>query len=418
VAAQATLDLRRSTSRRLRLLMTSSPRFANALSTHPDSARAEAEVLETLRAGLDGATPHLLVVFVTHHYGAAIEGLGGRLASALGSPAVLGCTGVHVIGGSREVEDGPGMSVWAASLPGTTVRSFDCSAVSGADGGVLFSEDPPIDDAARASLLLLGDPYTFPMDQFLAQLNESHPGVPAFGGMSSGGQGPGQNLLLGTDHVRDSGLIGVVLEGDIEVRSVVSQGCRPVGKPWVITKGKENLMQQLGGQAAVDVLMETIRDLPPADQELFRRGPFVGLAIDATKSNFERADFLVRQILGMHTQSRSVAVADMIRRGQTVQFLVRDAAAAGEDLSELMRTEAGGPVSDPHEAGALLFSCNGRGSRMFAEPNHDVARVEAGLAAGVPVAGFFAAGEVGPVGGHNFLHGFTASVAVFRARAK
>lgn len=395
-----------------------SPRFANALSTLADPAAAEAEVVESLREGLAGASPDLLLVFVTHHHGAAIEGLGGRLAAALGAPAVLGCTGEHVIGGSREVENGPGLSVWGASLPGTAVRPFECSAVSGADGEVLFSEDPPIDDASRASMLLLGDPYTFPMDQFLAQLNESHPGVPAFGGMSSGGQGPGQNLLVGTDHVRDSGLLGVVLEGDIEVRSVVSQGCRPVGKPWVITKGKENLMQQLGGKAAVDVLMETIRDLAPADQELFRRGPFVGLAIDATKSNFERADFLVRQILGMHTQTRSVAVADMIRRGQTVQFLVRDAAAAGEDLSELMQSEGGGPVTDPHAAGALLFSCNGRGSRMFAEPDHDVSRVQAGLAEGVPVAGFFAAGEVGPVGGRNFLHGFTASVAVFRSRGE
>ena len=166
--------------------------------------------------------------------------------------------------------------------------------------------------------------------------------------------------------------------------------------------------------------METVQDLEDPDRDLFQRAPFVGLAIDPTKSVFERGDFLVRGIVGLQPEERSLAIADLPRRGMTVQFLVRDAQSAGDDLEALMRSQGGGAIGAPGSAasaGALLFSCNGRGSRMFDTPDHDVRRVRAGLAAEVPVAGFFAMGEIGPIGGRNFLHGFTASVAVFRPRA-
>jgi small ligand-binding sensory domain FIST len=235
--------------------------------------------------------------------------------------------------------------------------------------------------------------------------------------MASGGMGPGQNLLLTQDGLRVGGAWGVVLEGAIEVRSVVSQGCRPVGKPWVVTGCQEHLLQKLGGRAAVEVLMETLQALSATDQKLFQSQPFVGLAIDPAKSTFERGDFLVRQIIGLQAKEKAIAVNDVPRRGMTMQFLVRDADSASEDLALLMKSQGGGAVeSAPHSAGALIFSCNGRGSRMFATPDHDVTRVRQALEADVPVAGFFAMGEIGPVGKRNFLHGYTASVAVFRPR--
>jgi small ligand-binding sensory domain FIST len=183
------------------------------------------------------------------------------------------------------------------------------------------------------------------------------------------------------------------------------------------------MIQKLGGKPALNVLMETLKALSPADQELFKRQPFMGLAVDARKSVFERADFIVRGVLGLQPQEGAIAVADnALRVGMTVQFLVRDAASAGEDLAQLMREKGGGPApgtdaSAARRVGALVFSCNGRGSRMFSTPDHDITCVQATFGdAPVPAAGFFAMGEIGPVGGRNFLHGYTASVAVFRGR--
>ena len=402
----------------------SKPQFASALSTELDSAAAEAEVLDTLTTAFEGAEPDLLVVFATHHHGQALEGLGARLRGALGAAQVIGCTAESVIGAGREIEGRAGLSVWGAVLPGTRVTPFRAIAAAGPDGAPVLSGLPEVSDAARASVLLLGDPYTFPADAFLDALGESAPGVPIVGGMASGGSGPGQNLLLTENGLEDGGALGVVLEGEVEIRTVVSQGCRPIGKPWVVTdcdvdrRRGVSLVKKLGGRPTLQVLQETLEGLGPDERELYRRAPFLGIAIDAKKSTFERGDFLVRGLMGQGPDG-SFLVGSPVRRGQTVQFLLRDAATAGEDLSQLMREQGGGPLAEgtaPHGAGALLFSCNGRGSHMFDEPDHDVTRVSAGLAAGVPVAGFFAAGEIGPVGGTNFVHGFTASVAVFRPR--
>jgi small ligand-binding sensory domain FIST len=282
-----------------------------------------------------------------------------------------------------------------------------------------FTSMPEVVDRERASMLILADPYSFPMDRFLKELNDSLPRVPAVGGMASGGMGPGQNLLITGEGLESGGAVGVVLEGGIEVRSVVSQGCRPVGAPWVVTESHEHMIKGLGGKPALDVLIRTLQDLEPKDQQLFQRQPFLGVAIDPNKSHFERGDFLVRGILGLQAQEKAIAVADTLRRGQTVQFLVRDAESASEDLTHLMDTQGGGALGSPqetHTAGALLFSCNGRGTNMFPGPDHDISAVRSGLKSEVPVAGFFAMGEIGPVGGRNFLHGFTASVAVFRPR--
>ena len=391
------------------------PRFAGALSTAAETRLAVEQVSERIRADLGAATPDLLAAFVSHHHGGEIETLGPRLARLTGARVLIGCTGESIIGADREVEQGPALSAWAACLPGTSVVPFACEAEAPSDDSEspVLSGLPVVEDRARASLLVLADPFSFPMDDFLRHINESLPGVPAVGGMASGGMGPGQNLLFDERGLRPGGALGVVLEGDIEVRSVVSQGCRPIGSPWVVTDCEQNVIKKLGGKAAFDVLMETLQGLGAEDKKLFQRAPFVGLAIDPSKSRFERGDFLVRGIVGASPKEKVVAVAESVRRGQSVQFLVRDAASASEDLALLMAAQGGGGGSS---AGALLFSCNGRGTRMFKKADHDVSAVRAGLDAAVPVAGFFAMGEVGPVAGRNFLHGFTASVAVFRRR--
>ena len=398
------------------------PRFAGALSTETDSASALREALAELDVGLGGDAPDLVLALATHHHGPALEELGPKVARATGARVVAGCTAESVIGGTRELEGRAGIALWAAHLPDTEVRAFEITARCDGEKDAAFSRLPTVGDPERACLLALADPFTFPTDSFLAQLNETLPGVPVMGGIASGAMGPGQTLFFTDDGVRESGCIAIALEGAIELVPVVSQGCRPVGKPWVITDCERNQIKKLGGRAALEVLVETLNGLSCA-QKKPQSMPFLGLAIDATRTRFGRSDFLVRGIMALNQRDRTIAVADFVRRGQTVQLLVRDAESAGEDLRSLVSAhvsahgDCGGGPNSPAESGALLFTCNGRGKRMFGKPDHDASCVRSSLKADVPLAGFFAAGEIGPVGGRNFLHGFTASLALFRARA-
>jgi small ligand-binding sensory domain FIST len=208
--------------------------------------------------------------------------------------------------------------------------------------------------------------------------------------------------------VHDGGAVGVALVGPVEVRAVVSQGCRPVGSPFAVTSGQGNVVHELGGRPAVDRLRQMLAALDPREHELLRGGGLqVGQVIDEHKASFDRGDFLVRGLLGADPETGSIAVADSVEVGQTLQFHVRDAASAHEDLELLLA-----PVTGWEARGVLLFSCNGRGRQFFGEPDHDAARVAAATGE-APMAGFFAQGELGPVGGRNFLHTFTASMAVF-----
>ncbi len=396
-----------------------SPRFAAAMSTDADSQRAEEQVVEDVLSGLSGAPADLVCVFVSHHYGAALENLGPRLFKELGARALIGSSGVSIIGGAREIEQGPALSVWAGHMPRTDLRPFSSRLEMNAEGTGHFTGAPDVRDPARASVLLFADPYSFAADEYLATLDDRHPGVPVVGGMSSGGMGPGQNLLITERGLSSDGAVGVVLEGEVEVQSVVSQGCRPVGKPWVVTACDQNVVRTLASRPATEILFETLEGLSKEDRALFQNQPFVGLAIDPAKSSFERSDFLVRGIVGLEPKNKSFAVGDTLRRGQTLQFLVRDAQSASEDLLQLIRgrNQRAARTSNPADAsGALLFSCNGRGTSMFEKPDHDITCVRSVLSEHLPIAGFFANGEFGPVGRRNFLHGFTASLALFSAR--
>ena len=396
------------------------PRFASALSTDPDARVAEQRCLATLLDGLGGAAPELVVFFVTHHYGEAIEGLGGRLGRATGAGTVVGCSGASVLGGRREVEQKPGLTVWAGAMPGTRVQADHIHADRDGEGAWSYTAQPDIRDPARASLLLLGDPYSFPMPEYLELLGREHPGVPVVGGMASGGSGPGQNLMWANDEVLRFGMVAVVIEGEIEVSTAVSQGCRPIGEPIVITRCRDNVILELRGRPAAKVLLETAERMPGSDRQLFRRAAFIGIAVDARKSVFEAGDLLVRNIVHLDLKHHAVAIADRrLRVGQTVQFMVRDADSASADLEDLLEQRAADwapSAAGGRDTGSLLFTCGGRGSRMFPMLHHDITCLQAAFGPDLPVAGFFANGEIGPIGGQSFLHGQSVSIAMFRPR--
>jgi small ligand-binding sensory domain FIST len=259
-------------------------------------------------------------------------------------------------------------------------------------------------------VLVLADPFSCSVETLISRLDDDFPGLPLLGGMASGGAGPGENRLGWNGQEVAGGGVGVVIRGGPRVRSVVSQGCRPIGTTFVVTKSDRNVVFELGGKTALARLEETYAGLSEEDRRLIRHGLHMGIAMDEYKPAFARGDFLIANVLGADRDTGAMAIGNLIRTGQTVQFHVRDAESADEDLRHLL--SAGLPADRPSPQAALLFSCNGRGTRIFPEPNHDAGVIRE-LCGTIPVAGFFAQGELGPVGGRNYIHGFTASIALF-----
>jgi small ligand-binding sensory domain FIST len=256
----------------------------------------------------------------------------------------------------------------------------------------------------------MGDPFTSPIDPLMASLDQYFPGVPLIGGMASAARQPGQNVLFRNDQLFEQGMVGISLSGPIQVETIVSQGCRPIGNAMIVTRSRENVIEQLGGKPALRALQEAFEEMSGKDRELLENGLLIGRAISEYREKFGRGDFLVRGVIGIDEQSGSISIADYVKTGQTVQFHVRDAASADEDLRLMLQRRQ---IASP--TGGLLFSCNGRGTRLFDQPCHDVG-VARELMTETPIAGFFAAGELGPIGKRNFIHGHTASMALFSAK--
>jgi small ligand-binding sensory domain FIST len=384
--------------------------FGAAVSTALDHQQALDEVVPTVLSQT-GGLPDLVICFFSIEHAEAASGIALSLSERTGTSAIIGCTAEGVISAGRELEDSPALALWAARLPEVTVRTFALGLVD-LGGGYGVTGWPSFDPAELPDVLLLADPFSFPADSFVQRLDEEQPGVRVIGGMASGASSPGVHRLLHGGRAVEAGAVGVALSGPVEVRTVVSQGCRPIGSPFAVTRCEGNLVQELGGRPALERLREMIALASPEEQALLISGVQMGRVIDEHKPRFVRGDFLIRQLVGVDSSSGAIAIGEPVELGQTLQFHVRDAAAASEELELLLA-----PVAGWNPLGALVFSCNGRGRRFFSEPDHDAARV-AKATGDVPTAGFFAQGELGPVGGRNFLHGFTASMALFCERSE
>jgi small ligand-binding sensory domain FIST len=386
--------------------------FAAALSTAADTAQALEDVCAQTQGRLDGP-PDLAVLFYSPHHGDGAAALAAGVREWLAPGCLLGCPGESIVGNDREVEDGPALSLWLGRWPKKVgLTPFHLTHEETPDGHSLLGWPAALAEAEpdKALLLVLADPHTFPVGAFLQEVNEAHRGLRVVGGMASGARGPGDCRLLLDDQVHEQGAVGVLLQGPLGVRAVVSQGCRPIGKHMVITKARENVILELSGQSPLAQLQQIWQEASDEDRELLRHGLHVGRVINEYQGEFQRGDFLIRNVIGLDSASGALAITERVRVGQTVQFQVRDAASADEDLHALLQLDLSAHARKP--AGALLFTCNGRGTRLFPQPDHDagVLRREAGA---IPLAGFFAQGELGPIGGQNFIHGFTASVVLF-----
>jgi small ligand-binding sensory domain FIST len=382
--------------------------FASALSEHPDPAEATGEVIGAVLEQL-GTEPDVVAVFASPQHRDTFGDMAAAISRMLRPGVLVGTTAVAVLGGSREVEDAPAIGLWAGRLAARP-RPVRLDATRTASGialqGLSASTFEPGD-----ALLLLADPFSLPVDAIIDALAELETpeasgtlSVPVVGGMASAANTPGGNRLVLDDEVMSAGGVGVVLPGGVATRTVVSQGCRPIGDPMIVTRADGNLVMEIAGRPALDRLDDLVRAADADERSLLASGLQIGIAIDEHRATFERGDFLIRGVVGADRLQRALAVGDRVEVGTTVQFQVRDAVAADEDLRAML-VDATGDA-------ALVFTCNGRGQRLFGEPDHD-ARVVHDTLGSPALAGMFCAGEFGPVGGRSFVHGFTASVLVF-----
>jgi small ligand-binding sensory domain FIST len=382
---------------------------ALVLSADPGEAGRRAAAVACAPLG-DSPPSFGILVASAHFYDSAAALLAG-VTEQTGPFPLIGCVAEAVVGGAREVESEPAVSLWLAAEVGpveTFAMDFVRTASGGAFGGYRF------EPGQAGVCLMICDPFTFPAGYLLAHLNAQASGTLMMGGMASGGLGERQSQLFLDGRILPHGAVGAYLP-QAEIHPLVSQGCRPVGEPFTVTAAEGNLVQELGGRPAMTRLQELATGLSGRDRELLAQGVQVGMVMNEYGAERRQGDFLIRSVLGAEPETGAIAVGDEVEVGQTLQFHVRDADSADKDLQRILEQEAA-VLGGRRPAGALLFICNGRGTRLFPEPDHD-ARLLARMLGDIPVAGFSCAGELGPVGGQNYLHAFTASIALFPGAA-
>jgi small ligand-binding sensory domain FIST len=385
--------------------------FAAAVTREPVIGEALLDLEQQAIQQLGDRQVDLVFVFFSEHFRGMARRIRDELSERLHPGHILGCTGEGIIGMQDEVEQTPAIALLAACLPGVGVSPFHLQPRNWTtllENGEVFRQEVNAPPDVRL-FLLVGDPFSTPMEYVLQVFNEYYPGIPVAGGMASAAMAPGQNALLVDEWVSSFGLVGVALSGAFDADLVVSQGCRPIGMPLTVTSAQKNVIRQLDNHPPLYLIQDMVERLPEEEQSLLRRGLLIGRAIETGVETPGRGDFLIRGVIGADRQSGAITISDTVEPGEVVQFHVRDAVTAQEDLEMLLIPQA----FRPQAFGALLFSCNGRGSHLFDYPNGDVSVVQKNLG-GVPLAGFFCAGELGPVHKKNYLHGHTVSLVLFR----
>ncbi|MBV08192.1 FIST N-terminal domain-containing protein [Rubinisphaera sp.] len=383
-------------------------------SSEADTSRALDELVTQLKIKLNGQTPRFGFLFVTHHHEDHFSTLSGSLQEKLGCQDFLGCTTEAIIAEKQEHENTPGIVVWLMSDTDAEIEGFHLQFERDQNHERIECYGHPLvnslSERPYGAVFLFCEPYSSSPHVALPQLTDGLSGIPIFGGVASGGVGPGESCLFLNGEKIDHGAVGIVYRGDHRIRPIVSQGCRPIGHTFVVTKSEKNIVYELGGRPAMAQFREMFEDLTEVDQELVRQGPFFGVVTNEYKGEFQRGDFLVSGVLGSDPESGAIAVSQPVRVGRTVQFHVRDAITADEDLKLMIEQDR--KLNKEKVKGVLLFDCNGRGEGLFGHSHHDVSAIQKAYGP-TPLAGCYAQGEIGPLGENSHVHGFTASIALF-----
>ncbi|WP_088240779.1 FIST signal transduction protein [Calothrix rhizosoleniae] len=397
--------------------------WTNALSTRPSLEAAIADVVEKATSSLE-MPANLGLVFISSAFMSEYSRLLPLLAEKLSVPVLIGCSGGGIIGTTedgkaQEFETEPSLSLTLAHLPGVNIQPFH----------VVEENLPDLDGPPNAWVNLIGVPPS-PAPQFillssyvssgindlLQGLDFAYPGSVTVGGQASGGMG-GRVALFYNDRLYGEGTVGIALSGNIVLETIVAQGCRPIGQPYQVTKGDRNIILELDEQVPLVALKDLIADLSEEERTLAQNSLFVGLAMDEFKQELYQGDFLIRQIIGVDPRAGAIAIGDRVRPGQRLQFHLRDAAASASDLELLLQKHKIQQGTNGSVVGALMFSCLGRGEGLYGKPNFDSDLFQRYFH-NIPLGGFFCGGEIGPVGGNTFLHGYTSVFAICRAMEK
>ncbi len=397
--------------------MNSSVKWASAISELVRTEAAVQEAGEAIRRELGMVEPDLVVAFVSPDHAASFRWLPELVAAQMPNALLIGCSGSGVIGAGHEVEERPALSLTAASLPGVDIAPWYV------DGNALIEDASVLRGLVGAGadadphFIILADPLSCDAGALIAGLDAAYAAGRKIGGLASGGARPGSNALFLGSAVFSEGAVGVALSGNIDVDTIVAQGCRPIGVPMPITHCERNVLLEVGGRKPLEVLRELYETLDERDRGLCQQSLFVGLEMREDAVEYRDADLLVRNIIGMDPRTGSMSIGASPGQWQVVRFLLRDADAATGDLSRLLDQYAtSASATGPRPSGALLFSCLGRGIHLFGAPDHDTELFRQRLGH-IPLGGFFCNGEIGPVGGATFLHGYTSSFGLFREKA-
>ena len=390
-------------------------KWVSALSKQTDIDAAVQEAAEEIIRQLGKDQADLTVVFVAPQYKDFYDKIPDLVNRYLKPGLLFGCSGGGIIGNGEEVEQQAAFSITCASLPGVKIQPIYSETKELPDQDTAPSVwrewlDVKIED--QPHFIFLADPFSFRGDEFLAGVDFAYPNSKKVGGLASGAQGPGGNALYLGDKIYSNGLIGIALSGNIEVDTIVAQGCRPIGQPMKITACQDTLLKELDGKPTLEVLQDLNETLSDADKKLLQTSLFLGIEMDAMKDDPKQGDFLIRNLIGVDRESQSLAIGALLRTGQLVQFHLRDKKMSSEDL-DVMLTRYLSQGHAESASGALLFSCLGRGKYLYGEANHDTNMFQDKLGK-IPLGGFFCNGEIGPVGNATFLHGYTSSFGIFR----
>lgn len=394
--------------------MNSSMFFASALSTEDEVELALASLVAQVREQMKGRPIDALFVFLSPHFMRSSVDISAGLRQALKPQLLLGCTGESIIGRTQEIENKPAIALVAAHLPDVTLTPFalfkEWAHLEGHPQALRQAVGAPVDSKL---IIMLADPFSTNVNKAFTIFQQAYGELPIVGGIASGSRQANGNSLFLNEHVYHSGAVAVALSGSFDVDIIVSQGCRPIADTFTVTQAERNMIYTLDDEPALLQLQSLFRDLAYEDRMLIQQtGLLIGRAIDPNREILGRGDFLVRGVMGVDQHTGALAIGDYVQPNEIVQFHVRDAETAQEDLEMMLFPQT---LYDAPR-GALLFSCNGRGQRLYNEPNEDITLIQEALG-GVSLAGFFCAGELGPIGGQNFVHGHTASLVLFRPEA-
>jgi small ligand-binding sensory domain FIST len=373
---------------------------------------------EQIKQSLGSKDVDLVLIFVASQLAPSYGQIASQIYASLTPKALIGCSAGGVIGGGVEIEQQAGLAICAASLPEVAIHSFylEDKQLPDLDAspskwesliGVKSSDDP--------SFILLPDPFTFRIESLIEGLDFAFPKSSKIGGLASGASEPGKNALFLNDRIFKKGLVGVAVAGNVVLETIVAQGCKPVGRPLRVTKCDNNVLMELDGKPAVTALKEVLDGMSDYEQSLARHSLFLGVVMDEFKSEHKGGDFLIRNLIGIEPSSGALVVGEILRNERTVQFHVRDAATSSEDLRLVLKRYVEKPSPGPAREGALLFSCLGRGTYLYGQANHDSDGFRQ-YVGDIPLSGFFCNGEIGPIGGTTFVHGYTSSFGIFKAK--